>query len=141
MSRDKRFLVRKQCQIEMLETLSGIMVEASRKIHLQMSLDEARTLDGRHGGWRPGAERRRGRTTVPHDARPMHVARNPWHHDTTTRFDRNWIAPHSSAPWFDGWAEPIRGDVWKRELVAQTTPTVCAKTWLLSVGWRRHGAL
>jgi hypothetical protein len=41
------------------------------------------------------------------------------HHDTTTNFDRYWIDPYSSAPWFDGWAEPIRGASWKHELVAR----------------------
>jgi REP element-mobilizing transposase RayT len=81
--------------------------------------------------------------TSPRDVRNVlrYVLLNRKHHDTTTRFDRNWIDPHSSAPWFDGWAEPIRGDDWKRELVAQPPPSVRAKTWLLSVGWRRHGAL
>ncbi len=42
--------------------------------------------------------------------------------------------PHSSASWFDGWSEPppAPGD----------TPLVAsARTWLVRVGWRRHGLL
>ncbi len=81
--------------------------------------------------------------TSPRDVRNTlrYVLLNRKHHDTSTAFDRYWIDPHSSAPWFDGWAEPIRGAHWKHELAAQPPPTVKAATWLLSVGWRRHGAL
>ncbi len=220
----------------------------SRKIHIQLTLDQGRRPTGQ-GGWRPNTGRPKGRTTVPHDSRPTHKARNPvhvtlrlrtdvpsiartWlmqtirgaikdsqkdefrivefnvlsnhlhllteasrtlalsrgvqgfagrlalrinrvlkrsgkvfatrfharalttprdvrntlryvllnrkHHDTTTKFDRYWIDPHSSAAWFDGWAEPIR---WSRELVAMSPPTERAQTWLLGVGWRRYGPL
>jgi hypothetical protein len=46
-----------------------------------------------------------------------------------------WVDPHSSGQGFDGWRElsarpPLGGSV-----------TVGARTWLLSVGWRRHGLL
>lgn len=44
--------------------------------------------------------------------------------------------PFSSAAWFDGWEHPL--------LPATTSergppPVVAARTWLLLVGWRRHG--
>lgn len=42
----------------------------------------------------------------------------------------------SSALWFDGWREPLEGaaDAVQRVVAA-------AHTWLLKVGWRRHGRL
>jgi len=44
------------------------------------------------------------------------------------------IDPRSSAPWFDGWRQsstPPR----------DPRPTSPARTWLASVGWRRHGLI
>lgn len=54
-----------------------------------------------------------------------------------------WMDACSSAAWFDGWA--TRGAV-ERALglgrVAQgAAPVATAHTWLLRVGWRRHGLL
>jgi REP element-mobilizing transposase RayT len=45
------------------------------------------------------------------------------------------IDPLSSAPWFDGFVEPRRNA--PRNL--EPPSGVAARTWLLSVGWRRHG--
>jgi REP element-mobilizing transposase RayT len=44
---------------------------------------------------------------------------------------------YSSAPWFDGWDRAFRlpGDVPREGPIAK------ARTWLLSIGWRRHGLL
>ena len=41
----------------------------------------------------------------------------------------------ASGPWFDGWGEvfEIAGNAWR------DPPIVPAETWLLKVGWRRHG--
>jgi REP element-mobilizing transposase RayT len=45
-----------------------------------------------------------------------------------------WIDPRSSGVWFDGWADSARSAAPERErLVAD------ARTWLLTVGWRRRG--
>jgi len=48
------------------------------------------------------------------------------------------LAPdaYSSAPWFEGW----KG---KTEKAAETKPRLLerARTWLLSIGWRRHGLI
>jgi putative transposase len=44
--------------------------------------------------------------------------------------------PCSSGFSFDGWKETIRG-----ALAALTTPLARGRTWLLSVGWRRHGRI
>jgi REP element-mobilizing transposase RayT len=81
--------------------------------------------------------------TTTRDVRNVlrYVLQNRKHHARRTRFDRRWIDPCSSAPWFDGWAEPIRGAAWKHELVAMPPPTQRASTWLLAVGWRRHGLM
>ena len=45
------------------------------------------------------------------------------------------IDPYSSGPWFDGWREKIR------ERVESSRPVALARTWLLAVGWRRHGPI
>ena len=46
----------------------------------------------------------------------------------------NWLDEHSSAYAFDGWAQPLRGGELDDDR-AVTDP----KTWLLRIGWRRHG--
>jgi hypothetical protein len=45
------------------------------------------------------------------------------------------IDPCSSARWFDGWSDhdPVV------DLAVDTPATVGSRTWLLGVGWRRHG--
>ena len=43
----------------------------------------------------------------------------------------------TSGPWFDGWRESVR----VRGLEGLARPTARARTWLLDVGWRRHGLL
>lgn len=46
--------------------------------------------------------------------------------------------PYSSGPWFDGWRTPPRN----RPTDGRGPPlTAPARTWLLRVGWRRHGLL
>ncbi len=42
----------------------------------------------------------------------------------------------SSACWFDGWRERFR----TRGLPA-AIPVATARTWLLTLGWRRHGLI
>jgi len=71
-----------------------------------------------------------------------YVLLNRKHHTAAQRFGRFWIDACSSAPWFTGWAQPIRGDEpWKRELLALPPPTAPPETWLLATGWKRHGLL
>src|SRR5262249_23284883 len=51
------------------------------------------------------------------------------------------IDPGTSGCWFDGWVEPRQGP----ESIVTTTDSPCeasvarARTWLLRIGWRRHG--
>ena len=46
----------------------------------------------------------------------------------------NAMDPRSSARWFDGWRVPF-------SVPAGPPPVRAARTWLASVGWRRHGLL
>ena len=43
------------------------------------------------------------------------------------------VDPYSTGPWFDGWRQGI--------VLEGQGPVVEATTWLLRVGWRRHGLL
>jgi putative transposase len=70
-----------------------------------------------------------------------YVLLNRKHHAAMQRFFAGWIDPFSSAPWFRGWAAPIRINVVTSELVGLEPPTKPAKTWLLRVGWRRAGPI
>ena len=47
------------------------------------------------------------------------------------------IDTFTSAPWFDGFRQAIR----VRGLEAVIRPVTDARTWLLTLGWRRHGLL
>ena len=44
------------------------------------------------------------------------------------------IDPGSSGRWFDGWTTPPA-------VCAESAPVFAARTWLLSIGWRRHGRI
>jgi hypothetical protein len=52
------------------------------------------------------------------------------------RFEPGWVDPCSSAPYFDGWAASSRHAI---PPPAGPPPVAAARTWLLVVGWRRHG--
>ncbi len=47
------------------------------------------------------------------------------------------IDTFTSAPWFDGFREPMT----VRGIAAIPRPVTDAHTWLLTIGWRRHGKL
>ena len=58
------------------------------------------------------------------------------------------LDPYSSAPWFDGWSEraprPQHGPARTtspRGRLRDPPPLPRARSWLLDVGWRRHGLL
>jgi hypothetical protein len=44
------------------------------------------------------------------------------------------VDPCSSGAWFDGWVEPVSAS-------AGRSPTKRPGTWLLRLGWRRHGLI
>ena len=58
------------------------------------------------------------------------------------RLSPTWIDPCSSGPWFADWqACPSRPPPWLVSLRRQPDPTRPAHTWLLRIGWRRHGQI
>jgi REP element-mobilizing transposase RayT len=50
-----------------------------RKRHVQLTIDDARKPDGRHGGWRPNAGRKKKKGTVSHSTREVFPSRFPQH--------------------------------------------------------------
>lgn len=61
----------------------------------------------------------------------------------TARTIEDLIDSASSARWFDGWKRETFGTGRDQDLrpSAQPSPVARARTWLLTVGWRRHGLL
>jgi REP element-mobilizing transposase RayT len=78
-----------------------------------------------------------------------YVLLNARHHaaEHGRRLARDWIDPYSTAPWFDGFvASPERRSTappppWLTYLRSLPRPTAPPRTWLLAIGWRRHGLL
>jgi REP element-mobilizing transposase RayT len=54
------------------------------------------------------------------------------------RLDPSWLDPCSSAAYFDGWSASSRHAI---PPPARPPPVAAPGTWLLAVGWRRHGAI
>jgi hypothetical protein len=69
----------------------------------------------------------------------VYVLGNGWKHAKAGREVRVAapIDTFTSAPWFDGFRTPIRVP----GLEAIVRPVAPARTWLLALGWRRHGLL
>lgn len=65
--------VRQKCHSARIKMARG------RKRHVQLTLDQARKPDGKHGGWRPGAGRPKKSGAMSHVARPEIAARHPVH--------------------------------------------------------------
>lgn len=59
------------------------------------------------------------------------------HNSRKHRREVSRIDPYSSARWFDGWRDydPVF------DFAADPPPIVRPRTWLMAVGWRRHGLL
>jgi REP element-mobilizing transposase RayT len=49
------------------------------------------------------------------------------------------LDPASSARWFDGWRGVLVPTTFRGEMAIR--PVAPARTWLLRIGWRRHGAI
>ena len=79
--------------------------------------------------------------TSPREVRNalVYVLGNGKHHAATGRMVRvaQAIDAYSSAPWFDGFREPIT----VRGTDTIEPPLAAARSWLLRHGWRRHGLL
>jgi REP element-mobilizing transposase RayT len=70
-----------------------------------------------------------------------YVLLNARHHSTIRRLgsrDAARLDPASSGRWFDGWK---RREVEDEEETIRKRSVARARTWLLTVGWRRHGLL
>src|SRR5205085_4272189 len=140
---------RSQCSRRGLgRNVSAFSTSASR-IHLLIEADDGRTLErglrglairvaravnrtlGRRGAvW---GDRYHARAlTSPRAVRHalVYVPMNRRKH----RNEAAAVDPCSSAPWFRGWRRPVRP-------APSPNPVVPARTWLASVGWRRHGLI
>jgi hypothetical protein len=69
-------------------------------------------------------------------------AREPLHEDRAD-FARGWkVDPYSTGALFDGWKELEDAEVmWKVPKTYQPLVVYLPKTWLLRVGWRKHGLI
>ncbi len=47
-----------------------------------------------------------------------------------------WVDPLSSGPWFDGWSTRVYPG-----RVTEDAAVASARTWLMKVGWKRHGLI
>ena len=74
-----------------------------------------------------------------------YVLLNARHHAAKRRRPRGrhvTLDRASSARWFDGWKRRLpQPDERDSATTAQRPPVARARTWLLTVGWRRHGLL
>jgi REP element-mobilizing transposase RayT len=59
-----------------------------------------------------------------------------WRHHGGDRYPLLSVDPYTSAPWFDGFRETMPPLPEGAE-----RPTAAPRTWLLGIGWRRHGLL
>lgn len=79
--------------------------------------------------------------TSPRDVKNTlrYVLCNRKHHAAAgIRFDKFWVDPFSSAPWFSGWEKPVL----RRYREDAPKPTADASVWLLKTGWKQiHGPL
>jgi hypothetical protein len=57
------------------------------------------------------------------------------------RVETPGLDPASSARWFDGWRRREAEERGGEADPPAARPVARARTWLLSVGWRRHGLL
>ena len=76
---------------------------------------------------------------TPRDVRGLlvYVLQNARHHADTRAPRRGaWIDPYSSARFFDGWSRPLAA---QGPVPDGPPPVAPGKSWLLRVGWRRHG--
>jgi putative transposase len=103
-----------------------------RGLAIRVALAVNRALGRRGRVW---ADRWHGRAlTTPREARNalIYVLMNWKKH----RREAMGLDPCSSARWFDGWKGVLR-----IFYVSSAPPVAAPETWLLRVGWRRHGLL
>jgi len=101
--------------------MQGLTVRMARAVN--------RTLGGKGGVFADRYHAHELRTPRETRAALLYVLQNWAKHGRGGNYD-----PLSSAIWFDGWSIPPR---------AEPSPPIVAapRTWLVTVGWRRHGLL
>jgi REP element-mobilizing transposase RayT len=68
-----------------------------------------------------------------------YVLNNARRHRIAPSANPSWIDPFSSARYFEGWALAPPGAADRR--AGSEAPVAEAESWLLTVGWRRHGLI
>ena len=63
-----------------------------------------------------------------------YVLHNTRRHDPYVQRPRGWVDPHSSGPWFTGWATALPPP-------DTPSPVATPHTWLLREAWQRHGPI
>lgn len=103
----------------------------ARGLAIRMALAVNRVL-GRNGAvWDDRYHARVLKTPLEVRRALVYVVRNAHKHGV----NMGLIDPCSSAAGFDGWKKPLA-------IVPQLSPVVApAQTWLLSIGWQRHGLI
>ncbi|MGH7289482.1 MAG: hypothetical protein ACREI8_15840, partial [Myxococcota bacterium] len=91
-------------------------------------------LDGRyhHRSLRSPREVRRALAYVLLNAR-RHLAKQ---RRTASAASRSLLDPASSARWFDGWRPKVASRI---QIRGDASEVARPRTWLLRIGWRRHG--
>lgn len=57
------------------------------------------------------------------------------------RIARDWLDELSSGSWFDGWRDRTSDPPHTQTVESKAPAVATARTWLLRVGWRRHGLI
>ena len=114
--------------------MKSIAARLARAVN-RMSERSGPVLDGRyhHRSLRSPKEVRRALAYVLLNAR-RHLAK----HRHVSRTARAPLDPASSARWFDGWRRSVETYLFGTSPLPEVAR---ARTWLLRVGWRRHGLL
>jgi putative transposase len=128
-------LVEAAAQRALARGMQGLLVRLSRRLNAKL---------GRAGKLFAARYHARALAT-PREVRNAlrYVLLNRKHHAAEKKFDKLWIDPYSSGPWFTGWADPARADRLRRsEFGSEPRPTSEPTTWLLRIGWKqRHGPI
>jgi len=120
------FLVEVEDELTLTRGIKGLLVRVARALNRLWGRKGAVIADRFHAHvLRTPREVRNALVYVLHNARK--------HGGAFSETD-----PFSSAAWFDGWEHPLLPGT-----IAERGPplVVAARTWLLRVGWRRHGLI
>jgi hypothetical protein len=107
--------------------IQGLSIRMARALNRLLGRRGRVLADRYHArALRTPLEVRRALAYVLNDAR--------WHGIVGPKAAARWLDPYSSAGSFDGWRRASASS-------DATAPVAAARTWLLRIGWRRHGLL